>query len=57
MYLKSLSQEHGLVVVPESEISKYKIGDCIYVLPVHSCMTGNLYESYKTTDFGTVYRL
>jgi len=57
MYIKSLSQEHGIIATPESEISKYKVGDCVHVLPVHSCMTANLMKSYKTTDGKTISRL
>jgi len=50
MYLKSLSQEHGIVSVPEQFIAKYKIGDLLYILPVHSCMTANEMKSYKSQD-------
>jgi D-serine deaminase-like pyridoxal phosphate-dependent protein len=42
MYIKSLSQEHGIVSVPSSQVGSYHIGDCLYILPVHSCMTANL---------------
>lgn len=48
MYLKSLSQEHGIISVPESLIAKYKIGDLLYILPVHSCMTANEMKCYKS---------
>lgn len=50
MYVRSLSQEHGIVVVPPSEMPKYKIGDYLIVLPVHSCMTADLMRQYLTTD-------
>ena len=50
MFLKSLSQEHGIVSVPESQITKYKIGDLLYILPVHSCMTANEMKCYKSQD-------
>jgi len=46
MYLKALSQEHGVVSVPKALIDKYTIGDIIYVLPVHSCMTADLMKRY-----------
>lgn len=49
MYVKSLSQEHGIVAVPESKISDYKIGECLIILPVHSCMAANLMKTYTTT--------
>jgi D-serine deaminase-like pyridoxal phosphate-dependent protein len=47
MYLKSLSQEHGIITVPESHISRYKIGDLLFILPVHSCMTANEMKYYQ----------
>lgn len=50
MYLRGLSQEHGIVTVPEDEIKKYRIGDYLIALPVHSCMTANLMREYLTTD-------
>jgi D-serine deaminase-like pyridoxal phosphate-dependent protein len=50
MYVKALSQEHGVVSVPNTEIDDYCIGDIIYVLPIHSCMTADLMKRYKTTN-------
>ena len=46
MYVRSLSQEHGIVKVSKSQIQNYKIGDHLIVLPIHSCMTANLMKSY-----------
>lgn len=48
MYVKVFSQEHGVVVVPPTLIEDYNIGDLIYVLPIHSCMTADLMKRYKT---------
>ena len=48
MYVKALSQEHGVVSVPITEIDNYNIGDVIYVLPIHSCMTADLMKRYLT---------
>ena len=50
MYLKKVSQEHGILSVPKEEIKKYKIGDVLMVLPVHSCMTADLLKRYLTLD-------
>jgi D-serine deaminase-like pyridoxal phosphate-dependent protein len=50
VYVKSLSQEHGIIVVPGDTIGDYRIGDLLYVLPVHSCMTANLMREYQTVD-------
>lgn len=50
MYIKSLSQEHGILSVPAEEISKYKIGDILIILPVHSCMTVDAMKKYFTLE-------
>ncbi len=49
-YVKSLSQEHGIISVPNVDMDKYKIGDYLVILPIHACMTGNLMKSYTTLD-------
>lgn len=41
-YLKSISQEHGIVSIPKSSLENFKIGDLIGVLPVHSCLSADL---------------
>ncbi len=41
-WVKSLSQEHGIIHIPGSELKKIKHGDIIGILPVHSCLTANL---------------
>ncbi len=56
-YVKNLSQEHGIISVPNNDINKYKIGDYLIILPVHSCMTGNLMKSYTTFDGQNISRL
>ena len=50
MYVKSLSQEHGIVSVPKDRIDTYSIGDHLLILPVHSCMTADLMKSYLTLN-------
>ncbi len=49
-YLKKLSQEHGVVYLPDHQINDYKPGDIIKILPVHSCTTANLMKEYLTVD-------
>ena len=56
-YVKSLSQEHGTISVPPSDMSNYKIGDFLMVLPVHSCMAGNTMKSYTTFEGEVISRL
>jgi len=41
-WVKSISQEHGIVHMPANELGKIKQGDVIGILPVHSCLTANL---------------
>lgn len=50
-YLKSLSQEHGWMVLEEpGTLDNIKPGDRMTVFPVHSCLTANLFSHYITPD-------
>ncbi len=46
----TLSQEHGVIQVPENQMENINIGDSVLIYPVHSCLTANLYSNYITTD-------
>ena len=48
VFLKSLSQEHGIVSVPAEKMTAYEIGDFLWVLPVHSCMAADLMNELYT---------
>lgn len=48
--LVSLSQEHGIVQASPELFEKYKIGDLMGILPVHSCLTADLMRGYLTTE-------
>ncbi len=50
LYLSGLSQEHGIITLPEDADFNYKIGDLVYILPVHSCLTADAIGSYLSTD-------
>lgn len=54
-YVKSLSQEHGILAVPNPEIQKIKIGEVLGILPVHACLTADAMGAYMTLD-GKVLR-
>ncbi len=41
-YVKSLSQEHGIVHLSDELIKQFQIGDVLGILPVHSCLSANL---------------
>ena len=47
-YLKSISQEHGVLRVDNEIFDQLKIGDVVGILPVHSCMTADLMGEYTT---------
>lgn len=50
-YLKSLSQEHGCMVLEKpGTLDTITPGDRMTVFPVHSCLTANLYSHYITPD-------
>ncbi|WP_296622456.1 alanine racemase [Marivirga sp.] len=49
-YVKKLSQEHGTIHVPDEAFDQIKIGDLLYILPIHSCLTANLISKYYTLD-------
>ena len=49
--LVSLSQEHGLIQTDDDSLfEEIKVGDLLVILPVHSCLTADLYRSYLTLD-------
>ncbi len=49
-YVSSLSQEHGILKIGSEELNRIKDGDLVYILPVHSCMTADLMQSYCLPD-------
>ncbi|MDW7691998.1 alanine racemase [Flammeovirgaceae bacterium SG7u.111] len=56
-YIKGLSQEHGKVVLPKELFDNTEIGDILYFLPVHSCLTANLMREYLTLEGEVVGRM
>jgi D-serine deaminase-like pyridoxal phosphate-dependent protein len=48
--LYSLSQEHGLARVNAEQFEAVQVGDLLAIVPVHSCLTVNLYSEYLTFD-------
>lgn len=47
-YVKSLSQEHGIIKTTPEVLKNLSIGDFIGILPVHSCLTAHLMREYLT---------
>lgn len=50
VYLRSLSQEHGVISATSEYFNSVSVGDIIGVLPVHSCLTANLMKRYLTLN-------
>jgi D-serine deaminase-like pyridoxal phosphate-dependent protein len=44
-YVVSLSQEHGIIKITNTDIKQYNIGDLLEIIPVHSCLTANLMKN------------
>ena len=55
--LVSLSQEHGLLNVTKELFDRIGIGDILLILPVHSCLTANLFKEYITLDGKIINRI
>jgi D-serine deaminase-like pyridoxal phosphate-dependent protein len=53
----SLSQEHGVVRMPERRLRSTSIGDVVLIFPVHSCLTCNLHPYYTTLDGERILRM
>jgi D-serine deaminase-like pyridoxal phosphate-dependent protein len=49
-YLKSLSQEHGIIKTRSDIFNQFSSGDFIAIIPVHSCLTADLMGMYHTTQ-------
>ena len=50
LYVSGLSQEHGIIKGEFDEIRKIQPGDCLEVIPVHSCLAADLAGSYVTNE-------
>ena len=44
-FVRSVSQEHGIIKMDQEEFDKIEIGELIGILPVHSCLTANLLKN------------
>jgi D-serine deaminase-like pyridoxal phosphate-dependent protein len=48
-FVKALSQEHGVISLTKTDCN-LKPGDLVAILPVHSCLTGQLMRKYYSLD-------
>jgi D-serine deaminase-like pyridoxal phosphate-dependent protein len=49
----SLSQEHGIIQAPDALFDQIQVGDLVAIVPIHCCLTCDLYDTYITLD-GTI---
>lgn len=50
IHLSTISQEHGIIKLSSAMLQSLKLGDIIYISPIHSCLSANLHKYYlKTT--------
>lgn len=49
-FVKSINQDHGIVKTTSEILKKINIGDILYILPIHSCLTSNSMKKYFTLD-------
>ena len=49
-YLRSISQEHGVLPLDKEMFNTIQVGDLIGILPIHSCMSADLQKSVHTFD-------
>ncbi len=45
-----LSQEHGIVILSETDFDRVQIGDMVCILPAHSCLTLQAMREYLTLE-------
>ncbi|MBI9071739.1 MAG: alanine racemase [Melioribacteraceae bacterium] len=53
----SLSQEHGIIMIDEHTSTDINIGDVIGVIPIHSCLSANLFNHYYLTNGEKIKRI
>lgn len=46
-FISNLSQEHGIIKTTPKVFDQINIGEIICILPVHSCLTANLFNHYN----------
>lgn len=49
-YIRSLSQEHGIIQCSNAVFDEIEVGEIMQIFPIHSCLTANLMGEYHTKD-------
>lgn len=51
-YVRSLSQEHGVLHVPAPDFDRLRVGELVCILPAHSCLTVQVMRAYRSLTDG-----
>lgn len=49
-FVARVTQEHGVVYLPEPYLHRVKVGELIYIIPAHVCLTVSLLGEYYSAD-------
>lgn len=49
-FVRSLSQEHGVVKLDRETYESIKVGDLLFIIPVHSCLVVEALRRYLSTE-------
>lgn len=49
-FVTKITQEHGTIQAERDFIDRVSPGDILMILPIHSCLTANLHQTYQTLD-------
>jgi len=55
--ITGLSQEHGIVKLPSDACRGVRVGDVLTFVPVHSCLTADQYDHYRTPGGSRIDRI
>ncbi len=50
VYIRTVSQEHGIAKAPKSFINSLKIGELLLIIPIHSCLVVNNFPYMYWTE-------
>ncbi len=53
-FVRSLSQEHGIIHLPGPAFARIRVGDLLFVIPAHSCLTVTALGRYRTLSGGII---
>lgn len=56
-FIRSISQEHGIAVIPEGVPEEIKPGSLVCVFPAHSCLTVQAMGKYTNFDGETIHTM